>query len=172
MKIPLALIPEEGLRRSLRLPLRSMARLSEAIGEQSGEVAAEVIIKNRDGSVVLTGHLQASLRPPCQRCLEPVTLSLDEALRVALVSEQSYDDAPEEAHLTHGDLELSYYEGEELDLSHILEDELLLLLPEPVADEDAQGRCLVCGKATDELMSEEASPTHPFAQLKILLNNE
>ena len=174
MKIPLALVPAEGLQRSLRLPLKAMARLSGVIGEQSGEVRADVTIKNREGNVELQGRLQATLRPPCQRCLEPVTLVIDEPMRVALVSGQSYDDAPEEAHLTQGDLELSYYEGEALDLSHILEDELLLLLPEPVADEDEEGRCVVCGKRTDELLPEEgdASPAHPFAQLKILLNNE
>ncbi|HEX9841224.1 MAG TPA: YceD family protein [bacterium] len=174
MKIHLAQIPEEGVQRSLRLKLGAMARLSEAIGEQSGELLADLRIKNRDGNVEIVGHLRTRLQPPCQRCLEPVPLEIDEPVRVALVSQSSYDDAPEDAHLGQGELELSFYQDEELDLSHILEDELLLLLPEPVAEEDEEGRCVVCGRRIDELLPAEndADAAHPFAGLKGLLDND
>lgn len=174
MKIHLAQIPEEGIQRSLRLKLESMPRLREAIGEQSGELVAELRIKNRDGNVEVVGHMHTQLQPPCQRCLEPVPLELDEAVRVALVSQSSYDDAPEDAHLGQGDLELSFYQDEELDLTHILEDELLLLIPETVAEEDDEGRCVVCGKRIDELLpgDREVDADHPFAGLKSLLEND
>jgi uncharacterized protein len=172
MKIHLAQIPEEGLPLALRLELDAMGRLGEVIGTQSGQVLAEVRIKNREGNVEVTGRLRTTLRPPCQRCLEPVTLELDEPVRVALAPELSYDDAPEDAHLSLGDLEVSFYADEVLDLSHIVEDELLLLIPEPVADEDEQGRCTVCGRRTDEIFPDEQEGDHPFAQLKRLLNTD
>ena len=135
---------------------------------------AAVRVKNRDGNVEITGRIRTTLHPPCQRCLEPVPLELDEAVRVALVPERSYDDAPEDVHLGVGDLEVSFYENEELDLGHILEDELLLLIPEPVAEEDEQGRCVICGRRTDELFPEEEAGgrDHPFAQLKGLLDKD
>jgi DUF177 domain-containing protein len=174
MKIHLAQIPEEGLQRSLRLELGAMPRLSESLGVQGGQLLADVRIKNREGAVEIVADLQATLQAPCQRCLEPVPVNIAETVRVALVSQASYDDAPEDAHLSEGDLELSFYEGEELDLGHILEDELLLLLPEPVAEEDEQGRCVVCGKRVEDLFAQgsEADGGHPFAALKGILNGD
>jgi len=171
MKIHLAQIPAEGLDRGLRLDVAAMPRLGEAIGPQQGTVLADLRIKNRDGNIEITGHLRGMLQPPCQRCLELVPLELDEPVRVAMVSQASYDDAPEEARLSVGDLELSFYQDEELDLSRIVEDELLLLIPEPVAEEDDEGRCVVCGKRTEELLPADApSDTgHPFAALKTML---
>lgn len=174
MKIHLAEIPEEGLQRRLSLKLGAMTRLAEAVGPQEGLLQADVLIKNRDGNVEIEGRLEATLHPPCQRCLEQVALEIDEPLRVALVSERSYDDAPDEAQLGQGDLEVSFYQDEQLDLSHILEDELLLLIPEPIAEEDEEGRCIICGRRTDELFPEEgqAAEDHPFAQLRRLLHTD
>jgi uncharacterized protein len=171
MKIHLAQVPEEGLSRTLDIDLSTLERLRLAIGEQAGALHAEVKIKNRDGNVEIAGTLEVSLLPPCQRCLEPVPLQIAEPVRVALVSEASYDDAPEDAHLGQGELELSFYQGEELDLSHILEDEVLLLLPEPVAEEDDDGNCLVCGRNVDEVLAEPVDDRaeHPFAALKGLI---
>ena len=72
------------------------------------------------------------------------------------------------------ELELSFYEGEELDLSLILEDELLLLLPETVTEEDEEGRCTVCGKLVEELFAgqETSGDEHPFAKMKQLLKTD
>lgn len=174
MKIHLAQIPEEGLRLPLRLKLAALPRLIEAIGEQSGEVTGELTLRNREGNVEVEGMVRATLHPPCQRCLEPVAVEIDDAVYVALVPEREYEQGPEDLHLGLGDLEVSYYEGEELDVGHIVEDELLLLIPEPVADEDEQGRCVICGKSSEALFPEEPDKNkeHPFAQLKHLLHNE
>jgi uncharacterized protein len=175
MKIHLAQIPEEGLRRSVQLELGALTRLSEVIGAQTGQLVAELRIRNRDGNVEIVGSVRAHLNPPCQRCLEPVPLTIEEPVRVALAPERDYEKAPEDTHLGQGELEVSFYAGEELDLGHILEDELLLLLPEPVAEEDEHGRCVVCGRRSDEVLAEAApgdSENHPFAQLKGLLRTD
>lgn len=175
MKIHLAQIPEAGLHRSLRLELAAMARLADTIGPQAGQVLADVWIKNREGNVEIAGTLQVHLEPPCQRCLDAVPLDIDEPVRVALVPEREYDAAPEDLHLGADELEVSFYAGEQLDLGQILEDELLLLIPEPVAEEDDDGRCVACGRAVDEVLAEQpdtADENHPFAQLKELLNTE
>ena len=168
MKIHLSLIPEEGLERSLRLPLAKMERLTLTIGPQTGEAVAELILKNHEGSVEVTGAVRASLLPPCQRCLEPVTLELDENVRVALSPVVDYDKAPEDVQLGAGDLEVSFYEGEELDLAAIVEEELLLLIPDLITEEDEDERCLLCGKTMEEIfdLHPEPGPNHPFAKLK------
>ncbi len=173
MRIHLAQIPAEGLRQSVTLPLAGMQRLTETIGAQTGAVSAELLLKNRDGSVEITGTLRAHIAPPCQRCLDAVPLDFDEPVRVALVPEREYDAAPEDISLGTADLEVSFYHGEELDLGHLLEDELLLLIPEPVAEEDEEGCCVVCGRHVDDVLpAEEVDETHPFAQLKQLLHTD
>ena len=174
MKLHLAQIPDEGLARTLTLELAAMERLSAAVGPQVGTVVAELRIRNRNGSVEINGHLRATLAPPCQRCLDPVAVALDEAVHVALVPDRHYAQAPDDLSLGQGDLEVSFYAGEELDLQFIVEDELLLLLPEPVAEEDDEGQCVVCGRHTDEIIAEapDAESNHPFARMKALLNND
>ena len=174
MKLHLSLISEEGVERSLRLPLAAMERLTQTIGAQSGEVAAELSLKNHDGNVEITGSLRATLMPPCQRCLDPVTLELDQPMRVALSPVSSYDDAPEDAQLSAGDLEVSFYEGEELDLAAIVEEELLLLIPDLIVEEDEEQRCLICGKRMEELfdLQSEPGPNHPFAKMKDLIKKD
>lgn len=168
MKLHLSLIPEEGLERSLRLSLAGMERLTLAIGPQTGEVAAELTLKKHEGSVEITGKLHTTLMPPCQRCLEPVALELDEPVRVALSPVVDYDDAPGDAQLSAGDLEVSFYEGEELDLAAIVEEELLLLVPDLITEEDEEQRCMICGKRMKELFDPqtEPDPNHPFAKMK------
>ena len=174
MKLHLSLIPEEGLERSLRLPLDQMHRLTLTIGAQTGEVVAELTLKNHEGSVEITGELRVTLMPPCQRCLKPIPLELDEPMRVALSPVASYDDAPEDTQLSAGDLEVSFYEGEELDLAAIVEEELLLLIPDLIVEEDEEQRCLICGKRMEELFTptSEPDPEHPFAKMKDLLAEE
>jgi uncharacterized protein len=174
MKVHLSQIPEEGLERRVRLALASLPRLREAIGEQPGELEATLLLKNREGSVEITGRLSATLQPPCQRCLEPVALPLEETVLVALVPQGEYDRVPEDLHLGAAELEVSFYEGETLELAAILEDELLLLVPETVAEEDEQGRCRICGRSSDELFPAEPASTadHPFSQLKRFIHEE
>lgn len=174
MKLHLSLIPEEGVEHSLRLSLADMERLTQTIGAQTGEVVAELSLKNHEGSVEVTGSLRATLLPPCQRCLKPIPLELDEQVRVALSPVAGYDDAPEDSQLSAGDLEVSFYEGEELDLAAIVEEELLLLIPDLIVEEDEDQRCLICGKRMEELFDpqSEPDPEHPFAKMKDLLNGE
>lgn len=174
MKIKLSQIPEEGQRQILVLPLKGMARLAEVVGEQEGEITADLLVKDRDGAVEITGRVSGAIQPPCQRCLDPVPLDIDEPVRVAMVSLTAYEEGPEDVNLGASDLELSYYQGEEVDLAHVVEDELMLLIPEPVAEEDEEGRCLVCGKLVDEVLATEAPDPddHPFAEMRRLLSRD
>lgn len=174
MKILLSNIPEEGFRQSASLPLPDMTRLTEAIGGQTGHVEVELVLKNHEGTLEVTGHMRATLKPPCHRCLEPVDLQIDEDILVALVPEEDYEDNAGDIRLGAADLEVSYYRGDHLDLSRLLEDELLLAIPETVAGEDDDEACLICGKRLEEIyQSAQADDEHhPFAQMKEFLTEE
>jgi uncharacterized protein len=172
--VPLAQIPPTGLQRTVDLELSALPRLTELHGPQQGRLRAELLLKNREGNVEVTGRLLAEVVAPCQRCLEPVPLPLDEAVRVALAPRTGYARQPDDVRLGSGELEVSFYDGEELDLLNLVEDEVLLLIPDTVAEEDETGRCLVCGKLVDELFQapSDAKEDHPFAPLKRMMTGE
>jgi len=174
MNIHVSQIPEEGVEHRLHLPLAGLARLVEFCGTQQGALDARLILRNHQGNVEVRGEMRLELRAPCQRCLDPVPVLLDEPVNLWLAPSQDYNLGASEAHLGAADLEMSYYEGEEIDLALVLEDEVLLALPETVADEDEQGRCLICSRRMDELFraGPEDPENHPFAGMRRLIDTD
>ena len=171
MKCYLFQIPAEGLRRDLSFPAHSLPRLSSACGPQQGNITAELVLKQRGGNVEVKGTFKAALDVPCNRCLDPVPFHLEETLAVTLAPQASLEQMDEDFRLSEGDLEVSFFDGEEIDLGLLIEDELLLLVPESICDEDERGCCTLCGKNLEEMFKskEPDLEDHPFAQLKQLI---
>lgn len=171
MKVHLSKIPEEGWQGKLSFPASRLQRLGEAFGEQAGTVEAEIGLKQRGGNVEVRGAFRVALRLPCHRCLEPVPFALDEPLSITLAPDQTMEGMEDETHLSAGDLEVSFFAGEEIDLVRVLEDEIFLILPDNVCPEDGQGRCSHCGKNVDEMFDtvDNDRADHPFAKLKDFL---
>lgn len=116
-----------GSEMSGRLRLRPMRRLAGMLVEEAGE--AEVALRFwRDdlGRRLVSGRIRADLVCQCQRCLEPVTLHVDQdvALECLWGESQVGQSASEYEPLVIGDAPVS--------LSDLIEDELILALP-PVA---------------------------------------
>lgn len=171
MKVHLSQISEEGWRGSLKIPASSLRRLGEAFGEQTGTLEAEIGLKQRGGNVEVRGAFRVALRLPCHRCLEPVPFALDEPLSITLAPDQTMEGTEDDTRLSAGDLEVSFFAGEEIDLVQVVEDEIFLILPDNVCPEDGQGRCGHCGKNVDEMFdaAEDDRADHPFAKMKDLL---
>ncbi|MCZ6627028.1 MAG: DUF177 domain-containing protein [SAR324 cluster bacterium] len=171
MKFHLSQIPEEGISRKLEVPADSLPRLKETFGPQTGIVTAELLLKQRGGNVEVSGTLRAALDVPCHRCLEPARFELDEPLQVTLSPESRLSEMDDDTNLSAGDLEVSFFDGDQIDLNLLLEDEVLLLVPETICEEDEDGRCTECGKDLNEMFqpAEKDEAHHPFAQLKELL---
>lgn len=169
MIVPLSQIGPEGWHREIRMPLGAFPRLGEMHGPQAGELLSAVTLKNRGGTVELTGSLRATVRLACQRCLDPVSLEIDERVQVTLAPEAGAAGTPgEEVRLAAADLDVSFYGGDAIDLAAVLEDELILMIPEPVCEETEDGRCACCGRDIAALLSAEApdETLHPLAALR------
>ncbi len=168
MKFHLFQIPDEGLQRKLELPAASLHRLVEAYGPQQGQVSVDLFVKQRGGNVEVTGRLRANLDVPCNRCLDPAAFEIDEEFEVTLAPQTRLDERDEETSLSSGDLDVSFFDGDQIDLATLVEDELMLSIPDSVCEEDEDGRCLQCGQTVDELYRalEGEDENHPFAQLK------
>ncbi len=171
MKFNLYQIPEEGIQRKLEIKAASLERLTEVFGPQSGQLSADLFLIQRGGNVEVSGTLAGKLDVPCHRCLAPQPFEFQEEVAITLVPQQRVKEMDEETALSQADLDISFFDGEAIELSAIIEDEVLLAVPETVCGEDEHGNCTVCGKNLDDLFKppEEDPEHHPLAQLKRFL---
>src|SRR5262249_2476833 len=96
-------------------------------------------------------------------------------VRVTLAPERRLGSTPgEETELAAGDLDVSFYSGDAIDLAIVLEDELLLMLPELACEETEDGECTVCGRQVDQGLAPEApdEAVHPLAGLRSLMREQ
>ena len=107
-----------------RLPLSRFRRLGESLVTTDGD--AEVLLEfgtDEQGRPMVQGNVATELMLRCQRCLEPMALSLDLPVRLALVQSEA-----QEQNLPPGFEALVVGKKPSL-LADIVEDELLLGLP-------------------------------------------
>jgi uncharacterized protein len=116
------------------------------------------------------GEIKGEIEIDCTRCLESVKSSLDIRFQVAYVTEENYTQETE-AHLRAEDLDVAVFDGEKIDLSELVREQILLNLPTRVlCREDCQGLCAKCGanKNTVNCNCEENETDPRWAALKNL----
>lgn len=98
----------------------------------------------------------------CTRCLAPLALAVDETIELAIETSAS-EPMLGEHELTASDLQTLFLEGQELDTTPILMEQLQLNIPmKPLCREDCAGLCPRCGADLNEApCSCDDSPTDP-----------
>ena len=167
-RLPLQVEPyrlaANGERLEGQVPLEKFSRLAAEAGEQSGvvEVRLDFAI-DAQGRRVIDGWLSAELELPCRRCLTPMAQRVESRFLLGMVTS---DALAAELPSTH---EPVLVENEQLNLLGVLEDELLLSLPQVIYHDEAQ-----CRVSRDQLTSGEASEVEqtstvsPFEVLRTL----
>jgi len=90
------------------------------------------------------GQISGDVIGHCGRCLEDYGFPLDADFSVLLVPKT--EDLTAETELTGDELDLSVYEGDIVDLTPLLREQIILALPtRPLCDEDCKGLCPTCG---------------------------
>ncbi|MGD9169037.1 MAG: YceD family protein [Candidatus Thiodiazotropha sp.] len=143
------------------LALETFSRLSACLLKPAGNVSFKLMFgRDQERRAILSGWLKAVLSLQCQRCLEEVNLPIEIHLSVAFV--QGVD----EAEMLPEDLDPCLVEDDQVIFRDLLEDELLLVLPQ-VAMHDP-GACHapasgVAGETPIEGSGQER--TNPFSAL-------
>jgi len=97
----------------------------------------------------LTGEVEAKTTACCARCAEEFKAERSRAFRYVLAPKSiGYDGDTEQR---SDDLEFSIYEGEEVDLTPLIREQVLLALTDrPLCREDCRGLCPKCGANLNE----------------------
>jgi DUF177 domain-containing protein len=89
------------------------------------------------------GHISGSVVGHCARCLEEYTFDIDKEFHIVLVPKLPL---AEDVELGDDDLDLSFYEGDTVELSPLVLEQIILALPtRPLCRETCKGLCPTCG---------------------------
>jgi len=123
--------------------------------EQCGEVffPAPIVAALRvfcvNDMIELEGTVSTSVRFACSRCLKDFSQALDIQFTLTYIRELpsvSDEESGEELELEAEDLGLILLTGDEIDLSEVIQEQILLGLPlQPLCDDSCRGLCPHCG---------------------------
>ena len=138
MKILIPEIPKEGLDIQIEETVESP--------NISSPIRAHLRIEKLGTEVMVKGDLLSELRLQCSRCLKDFNRALSLPVNVVyhpveeLKGEENYE-------IRHEELDMDFYSGEELDMSNLIKEQIMLNIPmKPLCDEMCKGMCPVCGK--------------------------
>ncbi len=131
------------------MPLDAFERLALEAGPQQGDCRVRLDFDiDSQGRRVIEGWLETEAQLPCRRCLEPMPVAIESRFLLGLVT---HDSLAAELPSTH---EPVLVENEQLNLLTLLEDELILSLPQVVYHDEAH-----CAVSRDQLTSGEDAET-------------
>lgn len=93
----------------------------------------------------LVGRVRTALELACSRCLEPFSLPIDSEFDLRYLPAAAMTTAVEHE-IQDEDLETSYYQDDQIDLTELLREQFYLQLPmKPLCHEECRGLCPHCG---------------------------
>jgi uncharacterized metal-binding protein YceD (DUF177 family) len=122
---------------------------------QAGHGVADLELYADGAHAFAAGTFKGELTVACSRCINPVTLQIDEKLRVTFMPSHELpgDDEPDAAdddaegpEVSEEDLDVFPFDGERIDLEPLLREQFVLAVPfAPLCAETCKGLCPQCG---------------------------
>jgi uncharacterized protein len=142
------------------LRISEFERLRDRLTDSQGEIHVNLAFDLQSGQPVVDGHVSGQLGLLCQRCMNTMTLDIDDDIHLGLVqSEQEIDG------LLPGYEPLLVAE-EPMKVQDIIEDEILLLLPMIPSHPDGECGHIEGFEQTDESVDiVEEEKDNPFSTL-------
>lgn len=106
------------------IKIAALGRLSDLVAENDGEVKVEVLFAKEGKRAVVSGSIKSKLALECQSCLQSLSWPIDIAFKLDVVT------SLEEADRIEIECEPLLFNGEKISLSALIEDEILLALPD------------------------------------------
>lgn len=147
LKINVLLIPEEGQRFVFsegNAWFKTCFQKEERLDFALENVDVDCMITKTSGTVFIKGNFSALIDADCGRCLERTRLTTGGDFTYTLIPAKA--EQKEEIELKAEELEISSYQGDFIDLSPIICEQIILQIPIKVlCREDCRGLCHRCG---------------------------
>ncbi len=113
----------------------------------TGRILGDVTATREYENIRVTGRVSAPLELSCSRCLADYTSFVDTNFTIFFRKDHAAAASSEdELELGEMDLLSSVYTGEEIDLTHEIEEQIAMEIPlKPLCNEDCKGLCHECG---------------------------
>lgn len=153
------LLAERRAELSGEIKLASLERLSPLLINTEGVVNINVVFAKEGKRPIVSGNLKTSLTLTCQACLQALSWPIDINFKLGVVA------SLEEADGLEIDCEPLIFDGNKVSLNALMEDEILLALPDyPKHGEDCIKRIGFETK-DDRIKIEKAKAENPFSVL-------
>ena len=127
--------------------------------------AVRLRLARDEADVLVTGEVRATVPRVCGRCLEPFPATVRALVDVRVAPRPTTADSVE---LGADDLDVDFYEKDELNLAALVETETALALPmKPLCREGCLGLCPVCGANKNQVAC-ACRPAPPDPRLAVL----
>jgi uncharacterized protein len=136
-------------------------------------VEYELEIEKTGNSIWIRGPVVARLSLTCARCLEQFTFSVASKLDMKLLPRNEAPSAPE-LELKTEEMDMYYFEGEEIDINPYVFEEIMLNIPLKALCADAcKGVCPGCGRNLniEECRCEKSGSTILTEKLNVFLKD-
>lgn len=147
LKINVVLIPEEGQNFVLSDDgawFKECFQDSKRFDFTLRKVDVNCLITKTSGTVFIKGNLSATIDVYCSRCLEETNLLIGGDFAYTLVPAKA--ETKEDLELKAEELEISHYDGDFIDLTPIICEQIILQIPiKALCNEDCKGLCPHCG---------------------------
>jgi uncharacterized protein len=154
---------ERGKRLLGKIKINELSRLSDILLDSSGEIEIDFSFDKEGRFPVIVGEIKANLIAECQSCLKQVVLPVDKHFKLGMVL------SDEQADRLAGDCEPLFLQDEKISLNELVEDELLLALPDfPKHPEVCIEREEIVTASNDE--QQQMDSNNPFSVLAKLKN--
>jgi len=116
-----------------------------------GPVACRGRLSAVEDGILIQGELRYEQTLACDRCLEPVTLPVDERFDLLAVSPAEESDVAQELELEQSDLDVVTIARDEIDTDPLVVEQVRLNVPmKPLCSEQCRGLCPRCGANLNE----------------------
>jgi uncharacterized protein len=139
-----------------------------------GQVAIQLVLTKLEPDYYLRGQLAFSVEQTCGRCAEAFTLPIVQTVELGLAhvktKKPNHDELSEES----DELDVVYFEGFDIDLAPLIEEQILLSIPyAPICRADCKGICQTCGADLNlgRCRCQKTNPLNPFSALADLKNH-
>lgn len=168
MRIHLDAIPDEGLSLTADQDLEwARTAANDALGAAPDALALTLKVERLADHVRVSGRGSAEVVLPCDRCAEPVRLSIGG--KIDLYYRPTTKDDDGDLELGADDLDIGWYDGEGIELGDVVAEQLGLWAPARVRCGDRsvkqEGAPHPC--ALPPMIGPDLKPPSPFAKLRL-----